>query len=145
MPYCPKFELATFDALGPSWKRGILGALVEALVMADRAYLRDYPDTPSLYDAGIPYVFNKDRWQDIPTMLVRREGDCKDFTAWRVAELRQHGIKASVHVTDRLISSPDGRLTMYHVLVRLPGGLLEDPSAMLGMLDNPATFGGMPL
>lgn len=135
MPYCPQFELATFDLLDPSWKRGILGGLVEALVLADRAYLRDHPETPSIYDAGIPYVFNRDRWQDIPTMLLkRREGDCKDFTAWRVAELRQQGIKAAVHVTDRLITGPDGRLTMYHVLVRLPGGLLEDPSRMLGML-----------
>lgn len=134
MPYCPQFELATFDMLDAAWKRGILGGLVEALVLADRAYLRDNPDTPSIYDAGVPYVFNRDRWQDIPTMLKRREGDCKDFTAWRVAELRQQGIRAAVHVTDRLISGPDGRLTMYHVLVRLPGGLLEDPSRMLGML-----------
>lgn len=133
MPYCPRFELDAFDVLGDSWKRGILGALVEALVMADRAYLRDNPQTPSLYDLGIRYVFNRDRWQDIPTMLRMGEGDCKDFTAMRVAELRTMGVKASVDVTSRLILGPDGRTTMYHVRVRLPNGMIEDPSRMLGM------------
>lgn len=144
MPYCPRFELGSFDALGPEWKRGILGGLVESLVLPNRAYLRDFPHTPGLYDAGIPYVFNRDRWQDIPTMLQRGEGDCKDFTAWRVAELRQQGERAAVHVTDRLIHSPDGKLVMYHVLVRRPQPdgtwRLEDPSRMLGMDEGGASL-----
>lgn len=134
MPYCPRFELRAFDVLDPAWKRGVLGALVESLVMADRAYLRDFPNTPPLYQAGVKYVFNRDRWQDIPTVIAYGEGDCKDFTAWRVAELRQHGIRAAVHVTERKIFGPDGRTHMYHVLVRFPDGSIEDPSRMLGML-----------
>lgn len=134
MPYCPGFELRAFDVLDPAWKRGVLGALVEALVMADRAFLRDFPFTPPLYQAGVHYEFNRDRWQDIPTVIARGEGDCKDFTAWRVAELRQKGIRAAVHVTEREIFGPDGKTHMYHVLVRLPNGQLEDPSRILGMV-----------
>lgn len=133
MPYQPRFELDVFDVLDPAWKRGVLGALVEALVLADRAYLRDNPRTPSLYDLGVRYVFNQDRWQDIPAIIRWGEGDCKDFTAMRVAELRASGIRAAVDVTDRLITGPDGRTTMYHVRVRFPDGRIEDPSRMLGM------------
>lgn len=141
MPYAPQFDLSTFDALGPEWKRGILGVLVESLVMADRAYLRDYPHTPGIYDAGVRYFFNRDQWKDIPSILRDGTGDCKDFTAWRVAELRNQGIKAAPYVTDRLIYAPDRAVTMYHVLVRIPIAMpdgsiewrLEDPSRMLGM------------
>jgi hypothetical protein len=141
MSYAPQFDLSTFDLLGPEWKRGILGCLVESLVMANRAYLRDFPATPSIYDAGVTYVFNRDQWKDIPSILRDRTGDCKDFTAWRVAELRRHGIKAAPYVTDRLIQTPDKSVVMYHVLVRIPvmnldGSIswrLEDPSRMLGM------------
>jgi hypothetical protein len=133
MAYRPQFELACFDVFGEGWKRGILGMLVEALVLANRAYYRDFPNTPSVYDSGVTYVFNSDHWQDIPTMLASGEGDCKDFTAWRVAELRSKGERACVHVTNRLLTSPDGTVQMYHVLVRRENGMLEDPSRMLGM------------
>jgi hypothetical protein len=149
VPYSPQFELSTFEALDPSWKRGILGGLVEVLVRADRAYLRSYPATPPLYRSGVHYVFNRDRWQDIPTTLARREGDCKDFSAWRIAEYRREGIPAAVDVTVRTTTTKEGqKFTIYHVRVRLPRGLahvipawarakddhhVEDPSRALGM------------
>lgn len=129
MPYSPCFELSTFEALDHPWKRGILTSLVETLIIADRAYLRDYPNTPPLYQAGVRYLFNRDRWQDIPSCIQRRTGDCKDLSAWRIAELREHGEAANVDVQVR----QEGGLTIYHIRVVRGNGIIEDPSRILGM------------
>ena len=133
MPYGPRLELATFDTVDSSFRRGILGALVEVLAMANAAHLQLHPETPKLYGSRVRYVFNRDRWSDIPTALKYGEGDCKDFTGWRLAELRREGIQVSPHVTVRTEMTPKGLVTIYHVLVEYPDGRLEDPSRMLGM------------
>jgi hypothetical protein len=138
MPYTPRLELRTFDELSHAWRRGILGALVEAIILADRAFLRDHPETPPLYQAGVRYLFNRDTWLDIPSVLARGSGDCKDFVAWRCAELRRDGIMATPDVTVRTEDRPSGRITIYHVRVRFPNGMLEDPSRMLGMGSDPS-------
>jgi hypothetical protein len=130
MPYGPCFELLTFDALGHSWKRGVLNALVETLIAADRGYLRDYPNTPHLYRSGVVYEFNRDRWQDIPSCLMRKTGDCKDLSAWLIAWYREHGEpEASPDVTVRT----ERDMTIYHIRVRRKDGSIEDPSRVLGM------------
>jgi hypothetical protein len=129
VPYGPCFELSTFELLDHPWKRGILTYLVEVLITADRGYLRDYPNTPALYQAGVRYFFNRDRWQDIPACLARRTGDCKDLSAWRIAELREHGEAANVDVQVR----QQGNLTIYHIRVIRGDGSIEDPSRILGM------------
>jgi hypothetical protein len=129
VPYTPSFELSTFESLPHPWKRGILGSAVETLILADRAYLRYYPGTPTLYTAGVKYEFNRDRWQDIPSTLARRTGDCKDLSAWRIAELREWGEPAEVDITVR----QQGGMTIYHIRVRRSDGSIEDPSRILGM------------
>lgn len=133
MPYCPRYELSTFDTVDPNFRRGILGALVEALALANAAHLFIHPETPKLYASGVKYVFNRDRWSDIPTCLRLGEGDCKDFTAWRLCELRRDGVNAVPDVTIRDEMTPEGLITIYHVRVRFPDGRIEDPSRMLGM------------
>ena len=144
MAYCPRYELGTFDdpRIDAAWKVGILRQGLAPIIMANRAYLRTHPEWPGLYKAGLKgYKFNRDHWRDIPTLLKYGEGDCKDFTAVRIAELLDgydprfpYGVRAAVHVTtDRRTLDTGENVTMYHVLVRFPNGTLEDPSRMLGM------------
>ena len=53
------------------------------------------------------------------------KGDCEDLAAAKVAEYRERGIPANIRLTRR------GRI--WHVTVRLPNGMTEDPSKRLGM------------
>ncbi len=71
----------------------------------------------------------------VPVVLSRGWGDCDDLCAWRIAELRKAGERASVRLTWQ--KGAKGRL--YHVLVRRhkyevdDPRSVEDPSALLGM------------
>jgi hypothetical protein len=140
MAYRPVFEVASFLYLPPPARERILTALVEAQIAANLEYLAQYPQTAPLYEltrtGQIVYVFNFDRWQDIPSCLDRMQGDCKDLSAWRVAELRRAGVFALVDVISRTRKTPVGDSIVYHVRVKLPSGQVEDPSVMAGM--NPA-------
>lgn len=107
--------------------------LLSWLVMHDRLWLRTYPDTPSIYASGVKYI-NKDdidapAWQDVSVCLAKGTGDCKDFAAWRCAELLEQGIDCRPCIQWRII---DGT-SRFHALVEYPDGTLEDPSIMLGM------------
>ncbi len=56
--------------------------------------------------------------------------NCEDLACWRAAELRVRGIRARAFFTrDR---RSDGT-TLYHIMVKLPDGRIEDPSRQLGM------------
>jgi hypothetical protein len=141
--YEPHFELATFESLPTPQKLAILEWLVEGLAIADGFYLAANPDLPPLYDAtrryGLRYEFNKDHWRDIPTVLRARTADCKDLSAWRIADLRREAAKRGASDDEvRTIAKPhftirqQGKLTIYHVQVEGPHGI-EDPSCALGM------------
>ena len=71
--------------------------LLQALVAANEEYLRNHPEAPMLYDSGVRYMEEppgQEDWQDIPTCLKMRAGDCEDLACWRVAELRvRYGIQ----------------------------------------------------
>lgn len=57
--------------------------------------------------------------------------NCEDLACWRVAELRvRFGIGARPTYTSQV--RPDGSY-LYHILVELPDGSIEDPSRNLGM------------
>jgi hypothetical protein len=75
-------------------------------------------------------VLGGERFRDVGRIIENGRGDCDNVACWRVAELRQSGIKASPYITwkPRL----DGGVT-YHVLVKWPDGTHEDPSLLLGM------------
>jgi hypothetical protein len=87
------------------------------------------PQAP-LYSSGVRYrrePGTRDVWK-LPSMTAADGyGDCEDLAAWRAAELRLRGIKATP------VFLPLGRLGNWHAVVRWPNGQLEDPSAMLGM------------
>ncbi|HXI54636.1 MAG TPA: hypothetical protein VNO55_01150, partial [Polyangia bacterium] len=73
-----------------------------------------------------------ENWLDIPTIIAAGWGDCEDLACWRVAELRQQGIKASPYAKWRRING----VYHYHAMVRRFEGdkpVLEDPSRKLGM------------
>jgi hypothetical protein len=83
----------------------------------------------SLYDSGVRYEREApgfEDWQTAAETLRRGVGDCEDLVIWRVAELREQGIPA------RAIVLPLRR-RLWHVVVRHPDGMLEDPSTALGM------------
>ncbi len=84
----------------------------------------------------VQQVFGGERFRDIGRILEKGAVDCDNLACWRVAELRQAGIKARPYMTHR--TRPDGGTT-YHALVLWPpfGSVKyetsEDPSLLLGM------------
>jgi hypothetical protein len=74
-------------------------------------------------------VLGGERFRDIGRILERGSGDCDNLACWRVAELRQGGVKARPF----LIWRKTGGGTTYHALVRHEDGSSEDPSRLLGM------------
>lgn len=116
----------------------VLGVLLHALSAANVAYLREHPATPPLYQAGVRYraePFPREEWRGVAEVLRERHGDCEDLACWRVAELRRRGVQAEPIFRHRQV----GRLSVYHILVRLPDGSVEDPSALLGMNEGGVT------
>ncbi len=107
--------------------------LMEALVSINREYLRSFPRTPRLYEAGVRYVGEEDGaedWQAVPAVIRNAGGDCEDLACWRVAEQLEAGVSCRPFIRWRRYG--DG-FYLYHVLVEYPGGRMEDPSRVLGM------------
>lgn len=145
MPYSPAFTLSSFDQLGANARCKLVLELVRALVEVDTHYLANTPGVPLLYESGVIYrpqgyrggVYTGiDEWWDIPECLAMGEGSCEDLASWRVAELRvRGGVKgARPFVHSREVRPGDW---LYHIVVRLPNGVEEDPSALLGMRGGP--------
>lgn len=110
----------------------VLRLLLEALTLSDEIWLRTHPSAPGIYASGVRYKREPDGveiWQSIPALLSSRFGDCEDLACWRTAELRIRGIAAQPAFYFRRI----GETLLYHIVVRLPDGQIEDPSAKLGM------------
>lgn len=111
-----------------------LRTLLFALMRADELYLRTHPDTPLLYQSGVRYQEEppgQEDWQDIPTCLQLKIGDCEDLACWRAAELRvRYGIQA---VPTFIWKKRSNGGYLYHILVKYPDGRIEDPSRTLGM------------
>lgn len=104
---------------------------LEALCQHNSLWL-DLYDTPLLYDTDIRYLAeppNREHWQDIPTCIERKTGDCEDLSCYRVGELRHAGIMAHPYIKWRLVNGSH----RYHCLVQWPDGRIEDPSIALGM------------
>lgn len=142
----PRFVLRAFTGEGNVRLSGeILTSLLTALtsinmvVMADAAK-RGFP-IPPLYSSGIRYVrdgesnlsdVGPEDWQDCVEALSRGEADCKSLACYRAAELRLSGIRAFAQFRWR----DRDRGSLYHIVVQLPDGTIEDPSARLGMFDR---------
>lgn len=113
-----------------------LSLMLHALWMIDVHYLNHYP-APAIYDSGVVYQeepLGREDWQDIPSTLMRREGDCEDLASWRAAELCvRHRIDA--YPTFIWRTRPSG-VFLYHIQCTYPDGRVEDPSRRLGMGAN---------
>lgn len=85
---------------------------------------------PPLYSGRIRYVrepAGRERWQTARETAERGEGDCEDLAAYRVAELHKAG-ETRATIVVRVI-----RPELMHIVVRRANGMIEDPSAQLGM------------
>ena len=111
-----------------------LSTLLYALMYVDMLELEANPDLPLLFKSGVKYQEEppgQEDWQDVLTTLSLKIGDCEDLACWRAAELRvRYGIQAEPVFIFKL--RPNGGY-LYHILVRLPDGRIEDPSRTLGM------------
>jgi transglutaminase-like putative cysteine protease len=121
------------DSVHPSYPDWLLvelnAAAVMGLALVDSVIL-EYYHVPSLYRFAPRYVVEPvERWKDIATVLKDKTGDCKDFTAWRLAELWRSGIGARAES----IVQRSGRDMMFHTYVRYDDGKVEDPARLLGM------------
>jgi len=104
-------------------------AAVEGLALIDAVILDYYPILP-LYEVRPAYrIAAKEQWKDIGSVIADGWGDCKDFTAWRLAELRKQGVRARAK---SYVERQRKRL-LFHTLVQYPNGHLEDPAKELGM------------
>lgn len=105
--------------------------MLEALVNANREYLRMFPTTPQLYRAGVKYIreTGTEDWQAIPAVIRSGGGDCEDLAAWRVAEQREAKVKCRPYIRWRKFDD----FYLYHVLVQYGPDEIEDPSKKLGM------------
>jgi hypothetical protein len=137
--YKPAFRLRSFETISEGHKFAVLKHLLEALTVANIAYLLKHPHTPNLYESGVRYEeepANRDEWQDIPDTIARRTGDCEDLASWRVAELRVRGgePQATHAITVAELPNASGEtVTTYHIRVLHEDGSVEDPSRKLGM------------
>jgi hypothetical protein len=135
MPHRITFVVDAFK--GPHEERhshNALSAMLRALTLIDVSYLMTHPETPLLYQSGVRYEEEppgQEDWQDIPTTLGLKVGDCEDLACWRAAELQvRFGEKA--WPVFRHQKRPNGSY-LYHILVRRADGRIEDPSRILGM------------
>lgn len=123
-----------------------LATMLHALARINADYLLTHPEVPSLYASNVRYQAERypaEEWQAIPALYARGEGDCEDLACARVAELVvRSGVQARPTFRFRRLNhhgEPDisGRFSLYHILVELRDGTVEDPSALLGMGANP--------
>jgi hypothetical protein len=142
--YAPAFRLRAFETISDARKFGVMRFLLEALTMANVAYLLEAKargvEVPLLYESGVRYLAEpegRDEWQDIPDTLERSTGDCEDLACWRVAELRvrfgQRKARRGITVSHYRDPKTGSDVTMYHILVLHEDGTVEDPSRLLGM------------
>ena len=105
-------------------------AAVEGLAGVDKVILDYNPRIPGLYVVRPRYrVPKRETWKDIGAVLRDKSGDCKDLTAWRLAELWRMGVNARAEsIVERI-----GPRLQFHTYIRYADGRVEDPSRELGM------------
>ena len=108
-----------------------IAALVKIVHDLNCSYLRGNPSTPSLYESGVRYgrepVNVREEFCSIPAVIDQGWGDCDDLAPWRSAELV---------VRERIEARPVVKVIrpgLFHIVVMLPDGTIEDPSRRLGM------------
>ena len=114
-------------------------AIMHAMVAANIWWYRCYPNTPTLYKSNIIYREEppgQESFDSIQLCLKRGWGDCDDLSAIRCANLNEIGIAATPYLKWR---DKGPNQNIYHAVVRLPDGRIEDPSLALGMAGHEIT------
>jgi hypothetical protein len=109
-------------------------SLLAALVLVDYLAIMSDPSVPSLYRSGVRFKREPkgtESFVDLYEVLKNGGGDCAHLAAWRCAELRAKGERATLRVTWQV--DPKKNLRVFHVVVRREDQSVEDPSALLGM------------
>lgn len=120
---------------------------LDVLTHLDAITLAHSPTIPPLYQSGVRYAREsrlmgdgrevaaldpvsgtvEERFNHLSRVIEIGAGDCDDLACWRAAELQ---VRAGIPARAVPVRSDSG----WHVVVALPDGATEDPSAMLGML-----------
>lgn len=115
--------------------------LQDLITVNSLAYERD-PKLPGIYEAGVVYrreAPGHEQFCDVHAVLNRGYGDCEDLSAavvsWRRVRL---GEFARPRVTWKRMSA--GRWLFHITVLRGDGKTVEDPSALLGMRDEPGDW-----
>lgn len=135
--YQPTLSLASFQGAENAPRLAkLLEPLVEWLAGVDYDWMQTH-QVPPLYSSGLVYSTAHETcpgcfevWRDIPELLKTGVGNCKDFTAWRLAEYWRMGVRAKAYVTPSVDRQGS---VLYHVQLQLPDGRIEDPSIAMGM------------
>lgn len=89
-----------------------LRILLRALTLVDVEYLRRHPETPLLYKSGVVYQeepIGQEDWQDIPTTLKLKRGDCLPLTT-RILDQHERPVTlGSLKEGDKILGH-DGKL-----------------------------------
>ena len=119
---------------------------LDVLTHLDALTLANNPNIPPLYASGVRYAREsrligegrevpaldpvsgtvEERFNHLSRVLEIGAGDCDDLACWRAAELQ---VRAGIPARAVPVRSDTG----WHVVVRLPDGSIDDPSARLGM------------
>jgi hypothetical protein len=132
------FELSLFST-PKDFNRSMRSLLyfMEGLVQHNCGWLAEHPETPSIYCPPLLYKEEVGEiWRDIAAVWKDGGGDCEDLACARAAEYRVAGINAKAILKKSNLSVAGWR-DVYHCLVKLPDGRIEDPSRALGMAGHP--------
>lgn len=115
----------------------VVERLVEALALADQYQMEANP-FPALEGAPVRYDLEgvNELFDDATMVLARRSGDCDDLCAYRLGELWASKVDplARAVVTWQYDEHAKTEIPwQFHVQVRRSNGVIEDPSAELGM------------
>lgn len=104
-------------------------AALSGLQALDEEILMEGLAPMSVYDSGARYKTEpRETWRHAIDVANEGWGDCEDLAAYRAAGLRVSGEDPEA----RIVTYKTGP-KRYHAVVERAGGIIEDPSANLGM------------
>ena len=139
--YLPLLRLRAWDEFNIEERKISLQCQMESLIAHNILWIKKHPDLGDIETYPLRYVMKPrpgdvDDWWDIPEVIARGAGDCKDFSAWMVAHYRYRSIADCYPwITSHVYEDPQNQgppVTLYHVRVRVHDEVL-DPSAWFGM------------
>lgn len=135
--YGVTFRVGAFSWADRAWAVERLQHLLDAHTAIQLSYLKRHPEIGSPYAAGVRYIREPDgeeEWEEIGVQIAHGGADCEDLAAWLAAWYQSRGVAARAVAIAQPMPLADGRVgILFHIVVRLPNGRLEDPSKRLGM------------